>query len=84
MAQYNLSPLFQILNPGCIGPIYNSVCTRRHTHINSSASVSLNATKIAVMKVSHLGGGGGDRGWARIIIFLIYVVFGVVLHEVAP
>ena len=35
--------------------IYNSVCTRRHTHINSSASAPLKATKIAVMNVSHLG-----------------------------
>ena len=26
-----------------------------HTHINSSAGAPLNATKIAVMKVSHLG-----------------------------
>ena len=35
--------------------IYNSVLTRRHRHINSSASTPPNATKIAEMKVSHLG-----------------------------
>ena len=54
---------------------YNSVCTCRHTNLNSSASAPLNATKIAVMKVSHLR---GDRGRARIIIFdlqYINVVF---------
>ena len=33
--------------------IYNSVLTRRHRHINSSASTPPNATKIAKMKVSH-------------------------------
>ena len=43
-----------------IGPIkvifiYNSVLTRRYRHTNSSASVPLNATKIAVMKVSGVG-----------------------------
>ena len=36
-------------------PIYNSVLTRRHRHINSSASTPPNATKIAEMKVSHHG-----------------------------
>ena len=35
--------------------IYNSVLTRRHRHINSSASTPPNATKIAEMKVSHHG-----------------------------
>ena len=35
--------------------IYNSVLTRRHRHINSSASTPLNATNIAEMKVSHHG-----------------------------
>ena len=33
--------------------IYNSVCARRHKHINSSPSAQLNATQIAVMKGSH-------------------------------
>ena len=35
--------------------IYNSVLTRRHIHINSSASTPPNATKIAEMKDSHHG-----------------------------
>ena len=35
--------------------IYNSVLTRRHRHINSSASTPQHATKIAEMKVSHHG-----------------------------
>ena len=35
--------------------IYNSVLTRRHRHINSSASTPPNATKIAEMKDSHHG-----------------------------
>ena len=35
--------------------IYNSVLTRRHRHINSSASTPPNDTKIAEMKVSHHG-----------------------------
>ena len=35
--------------------IYNSVLTRRHRHINYSASTPPNATKIAEMKVSHHG-----------------------------
>ena len=35
--------------------IYNSVVTRRHRHINSSASTPLNAMKIAEMKDSHHG-----------------------------
>ena len=35
--------------------IYNSVLTRRHIHINSSASTLPNATKIAEMKDSHHG-----------------------------
>ena len=33
--------------------LYNSVCARRHKHINSSASAQLNATQIAVMKGSQ-------------------------------
>ena len=35
--------------------IYNSVLTRRHIHINSSASTPPNATKIDEMKDSHHG-----------------------------
>ena len=35
--------------------LYNSVLTRRHIHINSSASTPPNATKIAEMKNSHHG-----------------------------
>ena len=35
--------------------IYNSVLTRRHIHINSSASTPPNATKITEMKDSHHG-----------------------------
>ena len=35
--------------------IYNSVLTRRHIHINSSASTPPNATKIAEMKDSQHG-----------------------------
>ena len=35
--------------------IYNSVLTRRHRHINSSASTPPNATNIAEMKDSHHG-----------------------------
>ena len=35
--------------------IYNSVVTRRHRHINSSASTPPNAMKIAEMKDSHNG-----------------------------
>ena len=35
--------------------IYHSVLTRRHRHINSSASTPPNATKIAEMKGSHHG-----------------------------
>ena len=45
--------------------LYNSVCTRRHRFINSSASAPLNATEIAVMNVSD----GGGYGQAGIIIF---------------
>ena len=36
-------------------PKYNSVCTRRHRHINPSAIAPQNATIIAVMKVSYHG-----------------------------
>ena len=35
--------------------LYNSVLTRRYRHTNSSTSMPLNATKIAVMKVSGVG-----------------------------
>ena len=38
--------------------IYNSVCTRRHKHINSSVSAPLNATKIDVMKGTIIAKGG--------------------------
>ena len=38
-----------------IPSIYNTGCTGLHTHINSSTIAPLNATQIAVMKVSHLG-----------------------------
>ena len=41
--------------PSTLIYIYNSVLTRRHRHINSSASTPPNATKIAEMKVSHHG-----------------------------
>ena len=34
--------------------IYNSVLTRRHRQINSSASMPLNATKMAVMNVGDV------------------------------
>ena len=34
--------------------IYNSVLPRRHTHLNSFGSAPLNATQIAVMKVSDV------------------------------
>ena len=49
--------------------IHNSVCTRRHRHINSFTSASLNTTKIALMKVSHVGVGmvGPE------LLFLIYI-----------
>ena len=40
----------------------------QHRHINSFASVPQNGMKIAVMKVSHRGGEGGNDG-AGIIIF---------------
>ena len=33
--------------------LYNSVCACWHTHINSSVSAPLNATKIAIMKGIH-------------------------------
>ena len=48
--------------------IYNSVCARRHKHINFAASAQLNATQIAVMKGSHW------RPWmdGPEIIFSIY------------
>ena len=45
--------LYRILSIYNIIYIYNSVFTCRHVAINSSASTPLNATNIAVMKVSH-------------------------------
>ena len=60
--------------------IYNSVLTRRHRHINSSASTPQNATKIAEMKVSH----HGLEIVGPELLFSIYkcCFFGVCLREV--
>ena len=60
--------------------IYNSVLTRRHRHINSSASTPPDATKIAEMKVSH----HGLEIVGPELLFSIYkcCFFGVCLREV--
>ena len=60
--------------------IYNSVLTRRHRHINFSASTPPNATKIYEMKVSH----HGLEIVGPELLFSIYkmLFFGVCLREV--
>ena len=51
---------------------YNSVCARRHKHIDSSASTQLNATQIAVMTGSHWR---TRNGRARNYIFYLSMLF---------
>ena len=48
-----LLPSSQFLLQYYIIYIYNSICARRHKHINFSASAQLNASQIAVMEGSH-------------------------------
>ena len=60
----------------------NSVCTRRHIHIDSSAPAPLNAMRIAVMSGSFW------RTWMVGLAFLFSIYknlfFGVFLREMAP